>query len=284
MRRSYKIALASVSCAIAVIAVVAQAFISSVSIAINVVAALAISLPLTQKSVGGAIFSYVAAALIGFFAVNIKALPFIMFYGPYAIIAYALDFVFYLKVKLPKWLKIALITVVKLGFFGAAFYGCLMLMKIVVADITLFGLKWTIPLLMLAGFVCFCAYDPLYRFVFVNMEKVVNKYVGGSRRNSHKPEIEVISRSERSGTDDGDVFEGFDEKPSARDGDNSDGTSSDGDVNDNASSDVCESDELRNGAETADGGDKKPCSPQDGENVTERGNDGASSGDGKASA
>ena len=63
MRRSYKIALAAVSSAIAVIAVVAQAYVSTVSIAVCVIAALAISLPLTQKSIGGAVFSYVAAKL-----------------------------------------------------------------------------------------------------------------------------------------------------------------------------------------------------------------------------
>ena len=158
MRRSYKIAIAAVSAAIAVIAVVAQAYVSTMSIAISVIAALAISLPLTQKSIGGAIFSYVAAGLIGFLAVNIKALPFIMFYAPYAIIAYALDFVFYPseKIRLPKWAKIAVITVVKLGFFAAAFYGCLALMKVVIADINIFGIKWTLPLLMLAGLVAFC--------------------------------------------------------------------------------------------------------------------------------
>lgn len=212
MRRSYKIAIASVSCAIAVIAVVAQAFISTLSIAISVVAALAISLPLTQKSVVGAIFSYVAAGLIGFFAVNIKALPFIMFYGPYAIIAYLLDFVFYPKVKLPKWLKIVIITIVKLGFFAATFYGCLMLMKVVIADITLFGFKWTLPLLMLAGLVCFCVYDPLYRFVFVNLRRVVTRYVKGNRRNSGKSETESLPHIEKI-DDGGDVFEGFgDEK------------------------------------------------------------------------
>lgn len=211
MRRSYKIALAAVSSAIAVIAVVAQAYVSTVSIAVCVIAALAISLPLTQKSIGGAIFSYVAAGLIGFFAVNIKALPFIMFYAPYAIIAYALDFVFYPseKVKLPKWAKIVVITVLKLGFFGAAFYGCLTLMKVVVTDIALFGVKWTMPLLMVAGFIAFCVYDPLYRFVFINMSKIVNKYVGGNRRNSGRSNDEKPAPTASVEPLEGDVFDGY---------------------------------------------------------------------------
>lgn len=214
MRRSYKIALAAVSCAIAVLAVVAQAYISTLSIAVNVIAALAISLPLTQKSVAGAVFSYVATALIGFLAVNIKALPFMIFYAPYAIIAYALDFIFYPseKVRLPKWAKIAVITVIKLGFFGAAFYACVALMNVVVSEIALFGWKWTLPLLMIAGFICFCAYDPLYRFVFVNMSRIVTRYAGGNRRNAGKSESVKPSAPEVHSLD-GDVFDGFsDEK------------------------------------------------------------------------
>ena len=217
MRRSYKIAIAAVSAAIAVIAVVAQAYVSTMSIAISVIAALAISLPLTQKSIGGAIFSYVAAGLIGFLVVNIKALPFIMFYAPYAIIAYALDFVFYPseKIKLPKWAKIVVITVVKLGFFAAAFYGCLALMKVVIADINIFGIKWTLPLLMLAGLVAICVYDPLYRFVFVNLSKIVNKYVGGSRRNTGKPESSETVPVASVEPLEGDVFEGYGDGGSA---------------------------------------------------------------------
>lgn len=214
MRRSYKIALAAVSCAIAVIAVVAQAYVSTLSIAINVIAALAISLPLTQRSVAGAVFSYVATALIGFLAVNIKALPFIVFYALYAIIAYVLDFVFYpsAKVRLPKWTKIVAITVIKLGYFGAAFYACIALMKVVVTDIALFGWQWTLPLLMALGFVAFCVYDPLYRFVFVNMSRIVARYAGGNRRNAGRPDAPSKSNAASVEPLDGDVFEGFADK------------------------------------------------------------------------
>lgn len=221
MRRSYKIAIASVSCALAVIAVVAQAYVSTVSIAINVIAALAVSLPLTQKSAGAAIFSYVAAALIGFLAVNIKALPFIVFYAPYAIIQYLLDFVFYRseKIKLPKWAKISLITVFKLGFFAVAFYACLMLMKVAIADIALFGITWTLPLLMVAGLVAFCAYDPLYRFVFVNMQKIVVKYAGGNRRNGGRKDADgnkSVSRTDVFPEGDVEVFDGFSDGKDAK--------------------------------------------------------------------
>lgn len=180
MRRSYTIALASVSCAIAVIAVVAQAYISTLTIALNIVAALAISLPLAKDSQAGAVFSYIATAVITFFAVNLKALPFIMLFGLYAVFQYALDFRFYLRVnKIPKWLKIAIIVVAKIAFFFVAFWGCISLMKVVIADINLFGAKWTLPLFMMLGFGVFCVYDPFYRWVFVNMKKIVSRYIKG---------------------------------------------------------------------------------------------------------
>lgn len=219
MRRSYKIALAAVSCALAVIAVVAQAYVSAASIAINVIAALAISLPLTQKSVGGAVFSYVASGVICFLIVNVKALPFILFYAPYSIIQYALDFVFYKKVRLPKWCKIAMITVFKLGFFSAAFYGCLTLMKIVIADIDLFGVDWTLPLFMLVGLACFCVYDPLYRLVFVNMGRIVTKYVGGDRRSRTSVGGDDVKSEAKIEKVEGDVFDGFGENGGRKDTD-----------------------------------------------------------------
>lgn len=255
MRRSYKIALASVSCAVAVIAVVAQAYVSTMSVAINVAAALAISLPLTQKSVSGAIFSYVAAGIIGFLAVNVKALPFIMFYAPYAIIQYALDFVFYKseKIKLPKWAKIVIITVFKTGFFAAAFYGCLMLMKVVIADITLFGLNWTLPLLMAAGFVAFCVYDPLYRFVFVNVGRLVSKYAGkrgGISSNAAKGDNGDDKNFRESGTsiimplsNDEDIFEGFSQHTKTNfdcEGEKEDGKTFSDDLKESISGDVTE--------------------------------------------
>ena len=47
-RYSYEIALSAVAAAIAILAVVAQAYVDALTIAFNVIAALAIQLPLTK--------------------------------------------------------------------------------------------------------------------------------------------------------------------------------------------------------------------------------------------
>ena len=89
-RRSEMIALSAVGCAMAAIAVVVQAYVP-VSVALNVVAALFVALPLTRGYWGGALLAYVSAALIGFFTVNIQALPFILLFGPYTVVMWLLS-------------------------------------------------------------------------------------------------------------------------------------------------------------------------------------------------
>ena len=123
-RYSYEIALSAVSAAIAVIAVVAQAYVDALTIALNIIAALAINIPLTKGMWKGAIMSFVVSSLIGFLIVNINALPFIMLFGSYAILSWLLDFKFYKVEKLPKALKIIVITVIKIGYYALMFWAC----------------------------------------------------------------------------------------------------------------------------------------------------------------
>lgn len=170
------IALSAVGCAMAAIAVVVQAYVP-VSVALNVVAALFVALPLTRGYWGGALLAYVSAALIGFFTVNIQALPFILLFGPYTVVMWLLDFKFYEFTKLPKWAKIVIITLVKIGYFFLMFWACLQLMQVVVADIELFGFEWTYPVLYAVGFVLFCLYDPLFRWVYRCMITLISRHV-----------------------------------------------------------------------------------------------------------
>lgn len=208
MRRSYNIALSALSSAVAVIAIVAQAYVSTLTIAINIVAALAVSLPLTKNCLSGAVFSYIVAGLIGFFVVNLKALPFIMLYGLYAILQYVLDFLFYNKAKINKYIKIAIIIFVKIIYFLLAFWGCVSLMKVVVADIALFNINWSMPLFIALGFVCFCIYDPFYRWVFINFKKIVGKYIKGEdmRKRNNEHNIKNDSQDNKTNNDNDDIF------------------------------------------------------------------------------
>lgn len=187
MKRSYVIALSAVSCALAVIAVVVQGYLPTMRIAVNVIAALCVALPLTKDSFAGALLAYVCASLIGFFTVNLQALPFIMLFGAYALVAWLLDFRFYRLRKLNKWFKIAVITVVKIGFFFLMFWACLQLMQTFVADWILNEYDWSVPVLYALGFAIFCLYDPLYRWVFRCMCTLVGRHVRGGGGKSAPP-------------------------------------------------------------------------------------------------
>ncbi len=180
------IALSAVGCAMTAICVVVQAYVP-ISVALNVVAALFVALPLTRGYWVGALMAYVAAGLIGFFTVNIQALPFIMLFGPYTIVMWLLDFKFYNVQKLPKWAKIVVISFVKVGYFFLMFWACLQLMQVVVADIGLLGFDWTEPVLYAVGFALFCVYDPLFRWVYRCMITLVSRHVGKPRRDARPP-------------------------------------------------------------------------------------------------
>ncbi len=203
-RRSYVIALSAVSCAMAAIAVVVQGYLPTARIALNVVAALFVALPLTRNSFVGALLSYICASLIGFFAVNIQALPFILLFGPYTLVMWALDFLFYKKARLPKWLKIVVIVVLKIGYFFLMFWACLQLMKVVVADITLFGFEWTTPVLYAVGFALFCLYDPLFRWAYRCMVTVIGRHVRGGASKPSKTQNISQEKTDKSPFDDED--------------------------------------------------------------------------------
>ena len=215
------IALSAVGCAMAAIAVVVQAYVP-VSIALNVVAALFVALPLTRGYWGGALLAYVSASLIGFFAVNIQALPFILLFGPYTVVMWLLDFKFYGLPKLPKWAKIVVITLVKTGYFFLMFWACLQLMKVVVADIELFGFDWSYPVLYAVGFALFCLYDPLFRWVYRCMITLVSRHI----KTPPRPRQDAAEAPKTQ-----DVFAEYDPDEEARDGekpDTSDSGGSDG--------------------------------------------------------
>ena len=178
-RYSYEIALSAVSAAIAILAVVAQAYVDALTIALNVIAALAINLPLTKGMWKGGIMSFVVSSIVSFLIVNIQSLPFIMLFGSYAILAWLLDFKFYKVEKLPKALKIVIITVIKIGYYALMFWACWQLMGLVLNTINIFGNKYEVTFYVIWGicFVVFCIYDPFMRWVFKNECILVNRIV-----------------------------------------------------------------------------------------------------------
>lgn len=174
---SYEIALSGVSSAMAIIALVGAVFIPVAKLSLYILSAIFVAVPLTKNLWVGGIFSYLVTTMVGMLISNIRALPFVLFFGLYTLLAWALDFKLYKCEKLPKWLTITLITIIKIGFYCLSFYLCFLLMKIVVADIVLFGWKWSFGILLACGFVLFCVYDPLYRFVYKNLVNIVSRIV-----------------------------------------------------------------------------------------------------------
>ncbi|MBQ9114944.1 MAG: hypothetical protein IJY07_03300 [Clostridia bacterium] len=88
---SKKIALAGVSSAISLIAVILSFYIPNLSLSLNVLAAVGIMLPLTQKYYREAILSYVAVCALGGIFANIHILPFVLIGGAYTIATIVMD-------------------------------------------------------------------------------------------------------------------------------------------------------------------------------------------------
>ena len=165
MKRSYRIAISGISAALTIISLLLAMFLPTAKVAFFVISALCVSLPLTQGLFWSALASYVVASAVGFLAGNIKALPFILFFGLYSLVAWLLDFRFY-DLRLTRAVKIILITVIKLAYFVLAFWACYKLMGVVISDIVIGSLRLSEPIFWAVGVVLFCVYDPLYRIVF----------------------------------------------------------------------------------------------------------------------
>ncbi|MGN0797559.1 MAG: hypothetical protein ACI4M5_05055 [Christensenellales bacterium] len=194
MKRSYRIAISGISAALTIISLLLAMFLPTAKVAFFVISALCVSLPLTQGLFWSALASYVVASAVGFLAGNIKALPFILFFGLYSLVAWLLDFRFY-TTRLPRAVKIILITVIKLAYFALAFWACYKLMGVVISDIVIGTLRLNTPIFWAVGLVLFCAYDPLFRVTF----QLVSRRVG-----------KVIRRSEPSQTDQENIDDLFD--------------------------------------------------------------------------
>lgn len=171
------VALSGISAALAIVFVIGAIYISFATLPCYILGALAISLPLIKRNIISSLLSYIVASLVAFFVGNIRMLPFIMFYGLYAILQWVLDFYLYEKMDINKWIKIALDIVIKIGYFALVFWGLYALMNLTLADFSVLNIEWTMPLLILASFIAFVLYDLLYREVFKLIKRLLEKRV-----------------------------------------------------------------------------------------------------------
>lgn len=161
-------------------------FLPTMKLALFVISSLCVAIPLTKGMWWSAVATYAVSAIIGFFVGNIKAIPFILFFGLYALISWLCDFKLYFT-RLNKILKIVIITLIKLAYFGLAFWGCYKLMGLVISDIVIGKLTMKPWLFWLAGWVLFSLYDPLYRWVYRVMYTKINKVTGGNSTTQSTP-------------------------------------------------------------------------------------------------
>ena len=174
---AHEVALSGISAALAIVFIVGAIYIPVATVTFYVLSALSISLPLIKRHIVSSILSYVAAALIAFFVGHVKLLPFVFFYGAYAIIEWLLDFYMYEKLNINKWIKIAIIVVIKIAYFALVFWALVALMSLTLTSFEVFNITWTWPLLITCAFILFVLYDLIYREVFKLMSRLLEKRI-----------------------------------------------------------------------------------------------------------
>ncbi|MEG1509276.1 MAG: hypothetical protein RR454_02355 [Clostridia bacterium] len=181
--KSYGVALAGISASLALVAIVFARFVEPMTIAFNVLAGIFILLPFTKGYIVYGLLCYGVVATLSFFILQLNAFPFIFFFGSYSVVMYLLDFKLAPLVK-NKYLRLSMLVVLKFAFFNLAFFVIYKMMKLVLADINFFGLELKYWMLLLIGNVLFVAYDFLIRFVFKNMQYLIDKHMPNDRQNS----------------------------------------------------------------------------------------------------
>ena len=174
---SKEVALSGVSAALAIVFIVGAIYIPVAAVTFYVLSALSISLPLIKRHIVSSILSYVAAALIAFFVGHIKMLPFVFFYGLYAIITWLLDFYFYEKCTFKPWIKITIIVVAKLAYFALMFWALVALMSLTLTSFEVFNITWTWPTLIFSALIIFILYDIIYREVFKLIKRLLERRI-----------------------------------------------------------------------------------------------------------
>lgn len=190
MKKSYVIALSGISCALALICVVGSIFVEFMNLTFAVLAAIFVSMPLTQKSWVGGILSYISTSIFAFLIGNINALPFILFFGAYAIIQWSIEEKLFplLKNKIAKY---SVGYALKLAYFEAVIAIYWFLFNTLIPSFVLFGktIKLTYLIIALAGIPIFLLYDLMMHLVFKNFTFLINRVVRKTTRTTTPDDI-----------------------------------------------------------------------------------------------
>lgn len=206
MKKSYVIALSGISCALALICVVGAIYVEFMNLTFAVLAAIFVSMPLTQKSWVGGILSYISTSIFAFLIGNIRALPFILFFGAYAIIQWFIEQKLYPIIK-NNIAKYSVGYVLKLGYFEAVIAIYWFLFNTLIPTLVIFGktIKLTYLIIALAGIPIFLLYDLMMHLVFKNFTFIINKVIKKTTRTTTPDDIIYDEKSKKEN-----VFEEFD--------------------------------------------------------------------------
>ncbi|MDE6967629.1 MAG: hypothetical protein K2P12_03140, partial [Clostridia bacterium] len=138
MKRSHIIALSGISCALALICVTCSIYIEFMTLTFSILSAIFVSMPLTQNSFVGSVLTYVATGILAFLIGNIYGLPFILFYGAYALIQWLIEQKLYPLLK-NKIVRFSVGYLLKLAYFEIIVAIIWFLASAIIPTLILFG-------------------------------------------------------------------------------------------------------------------------------------------------
>lgn len=175
-----EIALSGISAAFALIAMAGAVYIKFSTVTMFVLAGVFTMLPLTKGYWKGSIMCFIVVSILGFLMGNIRSLPYIIFFGIFAIFQWVIDIIVignHKLDKIPKWTKIAVGYLVKLGVLQLSIYLLWLTAHIIFAEMNIFGLEIKYWMVAVFGMPLYVAYDVLMHFVFVNLKKFIDKRI-----------------------------------------------------------------------------------------------------------
>lgn len=175
-KRSKVIALAGISAAFALICEVGSMFFEPMTLTFAVLSAIFISLPFVKDFWLGGVLAYVVCSICAFFIGNIQSVPFIVFFGAYAVVQWAIEYKF-MPIINQKWLKYLVGYTFKLAFLEVAVAIIWFLAGAVIPTLIFLGkeIKLTYLIFSLGSIPFFILYDLLMHFVFINLKKLLKR-------------------------------------------------------------------------------------------------------------
>lgn len=184
------IALSGISCALALLSVVGSMFVEFLTLTFAVLSAVFVSMPFTQKYWVGGIITYVSTSIIAFLIGNINALPFILFFGAYAVIQWGIEQKLYPLIK-NKIIRYSAGYLLKIAYFEGVIAIFWFLFNTLIPTLTIFGkaIELTYLIIALAGIPVFLLYDFMMHLLYKNFKIIISRVIQKTTRTTTPDDI-----------------------------------------------------------------------------------------------